>query len=144
MYPDIIDPTLGNLHYEDRLGWYETAVTHCGTRVRVCLSTDESGDVTRPLEFARRIIGQIVRYSDIAKDYAASQLLNLKNEAWLDDDEDPLTLNQFKDRVRLESIVCYSSEGATFYHEDGDLFCGHCIELRMNSNHEFTEACIAG
>ncbi len=68
-----------------------------------------------------------------------------KNETWIEDkDEEPLTPEQFKERMVLDSISIDSDGDVSFYHSDGDLFWGHCILVTMNSENNFTSADIAG
>jgi hypothetical protein len=66
-------------------------------------------------------------------------------ETWIEDkDEEPLTPEQFKERMVLDSVSIDSDGDVSFYHSDGDLFWGHCILVTMNSENNFTIADIAG
>ncbi len=78
------------------------------------------------------------------QDYAVAELLPLKNESWLDEDEKPITPEQFRSRMSLESLVFYPDGDVTFYHRDGDLFWGHCIQIGMNNRGDFHDADIPG
>ena len=60
------------------------------------------------------------------------ELLPLKNENWLDEDEAELSPDEFKDRMTLESITVYPSGSFDFWHNDGDLFWGHSIQISGN------------
>jgi hypothetical protein len=46
--------------------------------------------------------------------------------------------------MRLEAITFESGGSVTFYHNDGDLFWGHCIEIGMTAADEFNHADIPG
>jgi hypothetical protein len=47
----------------------------------------------------------------------------------LDEDEIELTADQFKGRMTLESITVHPNGSFTFWHNDGDMFWGHSIEV---------------
>lgn len=62
--------------------------------------------------------------------FAASELLPTKNDYWLDDDEEPLTSEQFVSRMHLVSISLGGDGSFEFWHDDDDMFLGHSIQVR--------------
>ena len=71
-------------------------------------------------------------------------MLELKNKTWLDENEEPLTSEQFKNCMVLKSIAIWTDGSVEFYHNDGDLFFGHYILVTMDSSDRFLDAHIAG
>jgi hypothetical protein len=71
-------------------------------------------------------------------------LLNLKNDNWLDDGEDEVTAEQFIEAMRLESIAVYPDGSFVFWHQDGDLFWGHSIQICGSLSEGLTDADIPG
>jgi hypothetical protein len=71
-------------------------------------------------------------------------LLPLKNDTWLQKGESPLTEADFLKRMRLQSIWFGEDGSFEFWHNDGDLFWGHSIEVRGNLKDGLTEADIPG
>jgi hypothetical protein len=142
---DLECPGIGTLRYEKEYDWYKGKLKVRQSDISIQLSTDAENSVVVALKRATDLVGGLENYAQLAKEYAAQGLLEIKNETWIDDeDEDPLTLEQFQQRMTLESI-CIDSDGAvSFYHNDGDLFWGHCILVTMNSENRFIEAEIAG
>ena len=65
-------------------------------------------------------------------DYATSELLPLKNDSWLEEDEAEITEEQFKERMELESITVCKDGSFEFWHSDGELFWGHSIVIYGN------------
>ena len=63
------------------------------------------------------------------RDFAVQKLLPLENDCWLDDDESELSPDQFKDRMTLEGISVDPDGSFDFWHNDGDLFWGHAIQI---------------
>jgi hypothetical protein len=62
-------------------------------------------------------------------DYAVLRLLRLKNESWLEEDEDEFTPEEFKARMILDSITVRPDGSFEFWHRDGDMFWGHYIHI---------------
>lgn len=147
-YRDFEDEVLGALKYDKRLDWMTGSTESEGRAIRLSLYLND-GFYEDALLRARQVIPNLHTHAAAAKDYAVAELLELKNDEWADEDEDgnpekALTAEEFKARMKLTSIV-FSAEGrVTFYHDDGDLFGGHCIEVRMNGADQFYHADIPG
>src|ERR1700722_6846217 len=75
------------------------------------------------------IHGLSVCFRTRVKDYAALRLLALRNDAWSDEGEPPLESDEFKDRMRLESITVHPDGDFEYWYNDGDLFWGHAIHV---------------
>lgn len=140
---EINDKELGRLIYEKELDWYTGQIVYQERQIAIHLSTNEDGDVQPALMRAVEIVARVDEFARAAEDYAAAMLLELKNDSWLDEDEEPLDAERFKDLMTLESIVFYE-DGVTFYHNDGDLFWGHSIEIGMDGENNFNHADIPG
>lgn len=143
-YPDIESPELGTLHYEEEYDWYEGQFTVQESEISIRLLTDGVGDIKSAIERAASLAQELESHAQSAKKYAAEGLLAIKNEAWTDEDEELLTIEQFQQRITLESIAIDSAGEVSFYHHDGDLFWGHCILVTMDSEDRFVGAEIAG
>jgi len=63
------------------------------------------------------------------KDSAVQELLPLKNDAWLGDDETEFSPEEFKSKMTLQSISIHPDGDFDFWHDDGDLFWGHSIQV---------------
>jgi hypothetical protein len=142
--PDIQDPFLGRLCYDEELDSYDGEISVGGSPIGFHLNTDEDGEVTPALERARQVLSGFAQYGKGAKEYAVAQLLELKNESWLAEDEEPVTREQFEARMELEDLDFSADGEVTFYHRDGDLFWGHTIAIVMDAQDRFTDADIPG
>ena len=56
-------------------------------------------------------------------------LLKLKNECWLEDDEKPISTDQLVQNIKLKSLIFYEDGDFQFWFDDGDIFWGHSIEV---------------
>ncbi len=137
-----------SLRYEERLGCYTGKVEIGGVLVTLMLYTGEEDDLSPALRRAREVLADFAAYHLRAEAYAVQELLPLKNEHWRedlgDDEEPPLTPEQFTSRMTLEALVFYAEGDVTFYYNDGDMFYGHTIELVMDAAGEFFHADIPG
>lgn len=143
-YPDLECPELGTLRYEEKYDWYEGKLKVKELDIAIQLSTDENNSVASAFKRATNLAGELKNYALLAQEFAAQRLLQLKNETWIDEGEDPLTTEQFQQWMTLESISIDSGGNVSFYHNDGDLFLGHCILVTMDSENNFIVAEIAG
>ena len=71
-------------------------------------------------------------------------MLDTAND-WLGDaDEEPITAEQFADRITLSELAFRNDGSIEAYYDDGDIFWGHCIIVRMDKNGNIEDAEIAG
>ena len=75
---------------------------------------------------------------------AATELLDLKNDSWLQEGETALTKKKFITAMSLTSISIDSDGSFTFFFNDGDLFWGHMIIVSGDPGKGPTEAKIGG
>ena len=136
------DPFFGHFTFDERVSWFETKCDWLGRRVSLSLGVgDDSRPDTGP---ARRLFEQAADWDARARDIAADELLSIKNENWLGDDERPLTRDDFKARMTLESIGLNPGPYIQFFFEDGDLFAGHTIIVTFDEELGETWAEFAG
>ena len=144
MPPDLIHPTLGPLTFDPRLDGYSAQVSVEGRDVGIHLfpgGRDGNGPGLKAAAGLALGLAALVRD---AKQYAATMLLSIKNEAWLDADEPELTLEAFVERMQIESVGVNEDGSADLYFEDGDLFWGHVIVVARGTHGAFEEASIGG
>jgi len=58
---------------------------------------------------------------------AVRDLLDLKNDVWLQDGESVVTTDRFRSLLKLQDIVVKKDGKIEFWFDDGDLFWGHAI-----------------
>jgi hypothetical protein len=142
--PDILDKELGRLAYDERLSRYTGEVLFQGQSAAFHLESGENGGFAPSLKRAKEFFHDFAAHVQNALDYAVAQLLDLKNESWLDEGEERLTPDGFKEKMRLETVVFGALGEVTFYYGDGGLFWGRWIEIYINAQGEFEDADISG
>ncbi len=69
-------------------------------------------------------------------------LFHLKNESWLQEEEKPLTKEEFWEMVQLQSLSFDGDGDFEVWFINGDTFCGHSICMYGNLNGKLNQAVI--
>ena len=134
----------GDLTLDRSIDWFEGEVEWNGESIRINFHTDETQDISTGLKVAERLWDEQQYWKQKVDDYAVQELLPLKNDNWLEDSESPLTPDQFKSRMTLQSISILPDGEFEFWHDDGDLFWGHSIQISGSLDEGLTQADIPG
>jgi hypothetical protein len=108
------------------------------------LNLSESARVQAALITARALWQEQAEWHRRVRQFAREELLPLKNSAWLDEDEPEVTPEEFDKRVTLTSITVNPDGSFDFWHDDGDLFDGHTIQISGSLSEGPTHADIPG
>lgn len=115
-----------------------------GGNIKVYLQSGTLKTLPLVLEQARALWRDQARWHARVLDCAADSLLELKNDSWLDDDEEPVTADAFKQRIELQSISMNEEGCFEFCFGDDDLFWGHAIMVDGTLDNGPEDANIAG
>lgn len=137
------DPRFGTLTLVGQAR-YEAAATWNGSAVVLQLE-GEDDDLAAALAAARALWDDEAGWHRRVQDHAVAELLELKNENWPDDDDaPPLTPDEFRARMRLETIAVTPEGEFEFYHEHGDLFWDHVVQVGGSLREGVTHAGVEG
>lgn len=129
---------IGRFKYDDGSG-YRAIIKG----VDVSISCEDKREIN---EVKRRFVEFFNSMEDIiagAKQYCAKELLDLKNEIWLSEEETALTTAEFVEKLELHFIQM-SADNTLIYFGDGDIFWGHEIEVKMDGERQFISGNIVG
>jgi len=142
----VTDRQFGELTLDRRVNWYTADTTWNGAAVALHLGVDPSGSLDGALATARSLWKDQARWAERIADYAVQRLLPVKNDSWLDEDEEEaeLTPQDFRSLMDLDSISVSPDGSFEFWHDDGDMFLGHSILIRGDLDSGPTQADIAG
>lgn len=118
------DRQFGDFTLDRRINWWTAETKWSGTVVDLNLSLDDSGKLDPALQIARALWKDQKKWTKRIEDYAVQELLPLKNESWLGEDEVELTADQFKKRMTLESVTVGPGGTFDFWHDDGVTYSG--------------------
>jgi hypothetical protein len=141
---EMTDPVVGRLILNKSANWFEGKVVWLGKQVDIAVSLDENDSPTDSLHTAKGLMKAMEQWASKVNDYAVGQLLELKNDNWLDEDESAISREDFLCRMQLNSITVNPEGEFEFWHDDGDLFWGHSILVSGSFTDGITHADIAG
>jgi hypothetical protein len=136
------DPQLGIFTLDRQVDWFTGQVDWAGQSIALNLS--ESAEAQAALKTAHALWQNQSEWHRRIQDFAVAQLLPLKNDSWLDEDDAELTAEEFQARMTLESITVKADGSFDFWHDDGDLFWGHSIQISGSLAEGPTDADIPG
>lgn len=134
----------GDLVLNPRLNWFEGKAEWNGKTIDINFENDEGEGIGDAIKTAERLWLDQTAWKRKVDDFAVKELLPLKNESWLGEGEPELTAMDFKVRMTLSSITVGGDGRFEFWHDDGDLFWGHSIEITGNLKDGVTDADIPG
>ncbi len=138
------DVKLGTLVLDRELDWFDTKAQWGARMISLTIGAVDDQPPKVALEAALALFDESSAWERRVRGYAADELLALKNESWLDEDEHPVSRDQFLDRLKLESIGVDEDGGFEFGFDDGDLFWDHEILVSGDLNSGPTSASISG
>lgn len=141
--PPVTDKLLGTLTWNNDLDEFCSEIMHGKAAVKLRLGA-EPDQLAPVMDRARKITTDLKNYDRKAREYMCRMMLQLKNETWLDDGEQPLTAEQFMSALILSSISFSTSNKVEFFYDDGDIFWGHTVIVDMDAKDEFTDTTLAG
>jgi len=140
---DLEHPYFGKLVYNAELNWWE-GVLSIEPSVTVYFSLDGCNDDQALVATGEAVCRDLSEWRKRVEDFAVEKLRPLKNKSWLEENEDEVTVEQFKSRMTLESVSFYPSGEFEFMYTDGDLFWGHWIQVTGTHSEGPTHADIPG
>lgn len=143
-HKDVEHETLGTLRYNADLKWYEGQVEHGGKVVPIYIAAEGEKEFDAAAARAVHVTSSLEDYEARAKDYAAEQLLKIKNHGWLDEGESPVGADVFKEKLSLQEIVFRRYGAVELHHRDGNLFWGHSVVVSLDGGDNFVQADISG
>jgi hypothetical protein len=123
------DRDFGVFTLDRTINWFNTHTKWNGRRIQLQLAACKPKDVERALDVARKLWSAQKRWQAKVLSCAVKQLLPVKNATWLGAAGTKITSTQFKKRMKLQSITVRPNGEIDFWHNDGDLFFGHNIEV---------------
>ena len=141
----IYDDFFGEIRYDSEYSCYCCKFDCGGEKITISFIVNlDQAAVLRVVEDAKKLCKNFYTWIEKAKEFAADELLDLKNDSWLEEEEEELTAEEFKSRMYLKTISFYDGGDFDFWHNDGGLFRGHSIQLSGNLKRGFQSADIPG
>jgi hypothetical protein len=139
---ELLDPVIGRLVHDGY--YYNGSGTYGETQFEFTIGTYEVSDVPARLEKARSIYRAVDRVVERAANYAATKMLELKNDSWEEEDGRVISHQEFKERLVISSLTLDHDGDLVIYFDDGDLFFGHHVMVTETSDGTLDRAEIQG
>ncbi len=123
----IEDPEFGRLTFDRRHDWFACRADWCGRPITLTLEAGNDERLHASLTTARALWRDQSVWAARIEEFAVQRLLAIKNEAWLEPGEVPISAQTFRACIVLESVSAAPDGRFEFWYEDGDLFWGHAI-----------------
>ncbi len=137
-------PVFGELTLNRGHDSFQATVMLAGKSIEVHIDANNETPNPAILEIAERFWKDQATWDRRLREFAAAQLIELKNEDWLQDDEKPLSEAKFIKKLTPNSMGFEPPDQFTIYYNDGDIFWGHAIEIRGTLSKGPQSADIAG
>ena len=95
---------LNDFQYDSKRSWYESKLEINGRFTGVYVCDEDTKDIEILKDRLNKGIDWIENNYEKILNYCADNLLELKNESWLDLKEEEVTKQEFKEKLQLESI----------------------------------------
>ena len=139
-----LDAVLGTFTLDRRINWYEGTTDWNGQTITLDLHVSENGEVAEAAAAARTLCVDPKSWGRRINEFAVAKLLSLKNFDWLGEDEAEVSAAEFVRRMKLTAITVWPDGDFDFWHDDGDLFSGHSIQISGSLSEGPTRADIPG
>jgi hypothetical protein len=140
------DDELGEFTLYNRQSIYAATIDWCGNEAKLYMYTGDESEFKQLIKQYKKSFANHSEWDIRAKAYACDELLTLKNDVWLDkeDDEVKLTEVEFKERMSLLILELHDESRYTLWYNDGDMFLGHVIVIEGDLKNGFTSVQIEG
>lgn len=142
--PPIKDSVIGVLSFDERLQNYQALCNVAGKSFTLCIGLNERSKVMELLPKVRYKLDRIEEIDSIAKNFAAGELIDTKNNIWLEPHEKVMTNEKFIANMSVKHILCTPISGLELYYDDGGIFWGHSIVVCVNEQGQPQRAEIHG
>ncbi len=124
---------IGAFKYSAEMECYHSAVKVRGRTVELLVSDQKIKDRAILSERANAALRAVSMNWETVLDHITRELLDLKNESWVNDATERVTAATFRDALTLNSIAVKADGSLEMVFEDGDLFWGHAVVVAADA-----------
>jgi len=140
----IFEPPFGELVLDRTYDRFECTAEWLGQATELVLPVNDDKPPEASLRIAHSLWTNAAAWNERIQQAVVTDLLQLKNGAWLQEDEQPVTAAEFLARTTLTTISISEDAEFEFWCDDGDLFWGHSIMVRGDLENGPTDVGIHG
>lgn len=141
-------PSIGKLKYSKKYEWYKSKVNIGNISFTLNISLAAPEELEKLISFAdSQLKSKFYEPMLLAME---NEMIALKNDLWLGEDEEtgkeepPITVDDFRKRISIDSISFHEDCSSAIYCNDGDIFWGHTIEINIDKDGNYEGVSLAG
>ena len=138
------EPPFGELLLDRRVGWFCGEATWLKAPLKVQLAIDDACSCDASLQLARTLWENQALWEQRVKDKVVEELLQIKNDHWLDEGQSPLAAQTFRGNLSFESLTTKPDGTFEFWCNDNDMFWGHAISVEGTLQRGITRVTLEG
>ncbi|MDI2090510.1 DUF2262 domain-containing protein [Commensalibacter oyaizuii] len=141
--PQIIHhPQWGAFVFNNVVKWFEGHASWMDQKVTLYVDATDEDSFSYLLDQNQPLFAEQSQWMERILAFTVAKLLPLKNDSWLHEDQDPLTPQEFIDKLELETILLDKDGSFYFTFNDHDLFWGHTISTLGSLEQGITDSSI--
>lgn len=126
----------GQLTLNQELDWYQVSKNG----IEFSFTNTALEQLTKNFEKIEKLIPQL---GDI-ENKMIEEMLALKNQSWLEEGDNELSIEEFQKDIKLYGINTYEDGSAALYYKANDLFWGHEIQTSIDNGQNYESSTIIG
>lgn len=138
------DARFGELTLDRRFNWFRGTTNWVGEPVTIHVDCDDADSIQAALANAHELWSESEVWNKRIKDRIERDLLSLKNENWLDEDEQPLSKAEFEEKLTLDCITVRADGSFNVSYDDGNMFLSHAVVVNGSLREGVTSANLFG
>lgn len=135
---------IGKFKLDREVDWFEKQISFYFKNISLTVVTREDSVALALQEKLFILFKNRYTHSWEARSYAEKVLRDLKNSAWADNTFEKVPPFVFRLRLKLTSISLSNDGNVDYWFDDGGMFYGHSVVVRMNTNGELYTAELIG
>jgi hypothetical protein len=133
----------GTLVLDRKIGWFRGKTIWNRHEVQISFQAQSEAELSELLTTAHSLLDAEEEWQGKIESLVIEEKLPLANE-WRSDVTRPISERQFLERMTLESISISADGHFEFWHDDGELFHGHAIQIAGSLSGGLTRSEIPG
>lgn len=138
------DADLGKFTLDRSIGMFEADTKWCGGFVSLRIEGSSVPDAQNALRTARSLWAEQTVWDQRIKTFSTEQMLELKNNNWLEDDEQEITPEEFASRIEVTSIFVNADGSFKISCSDDGMFHDHWITVHGDESRGLYDAGLGG
>ncbi|MCA9275704.1 MAG: DUF2262 domain-containing protein [Phycisphaerales bacterium] len=140
----IRDADLGNLELDRQLGCFEGRIRYRWRRVAIMIHAASADCLAQHLPAFKSLLSKLKLIDSNARVRVCDELQETYNSNWREPPSPTLQGDALGRKIRLSMIEFHPGDRLTLYYDARDLFWGHEIEVRCESDGSVFEVCLSG